>query len=146
MRIGEASLDNKQTRIYLILSQAMKVIRADLTAEGRLDVLEKVMAYRGGLLITLFVKVPALTRGTFRVYTSGKSSCPIQKLGSYRIQDRRRIEREAFSGQLLGIIATNALELGVDIGVLDVVIVLGFPMGGLASFVCYPPHLVYEPI
>ena len=29
----------------------MKVIRADLTAEGRLDVLEKVMAYRGGLSI-----------------------------------------------------------------------------------------------
>jgi DEAD/DEAH box helicase domain-containing protein len=57
-------------------------------------------------------------------------------------QDRRRIESEAFSGQLLGIIATNALELGVDIGVLDVVIVLGFPPGGLASFVC---RLLYFP-
>ncbi|KAF9792472.1 P-loop containing nucleoside triphosphate hydrolase protein [Thelephora terrestris] len=78
---------------------AMKIIRAELTAEGRLDILEKVMAYRGG--------------------------SPL---------DRRRIEREAFSGQLHGIIATNALELGVDIGVLDVVIVLGFPPGGLASF------------
>ena len=36
------------------------------------------------------------------------------------IQDRRRIENEAFEGRLLGIVATNALELGVDIGVLDV--------------------------
>ena len=43
-------------------------------------------------------------------------------------QDRRKIEHEAFSGQLLGIIATNALELGIDIGVLDAVIMLGFPM------------------
>ncbi len=42
-------------------------------------------------------------------------------------QDRRRIERQAFSGALLGIIATNALELGVDIGALDAVIMLGFP-------------------
>ena len=45
----------------------------------------------------------------------------------YAKQDRRRIEQDAFSGNLLGIIATNALELGVDIGVLDAVIMLGFP-------------------
>jgi ATP-dependent helicase YprA (DUF1998 family) len=50
------------------------------------------------------------------------------------LQDRRKIEHEAFSGNLLGIIATNALELGVDIGTLDAVIVLGFPFG-LASLV-----------
>ena len=121
----------------------MKVIRADLTAEGRLDILKKVMAYRGGLSIDPLVEVPALTRGTFRVYTSGRYFYPAQRLGSHETQDRRRIEREAFSGQLLGIIATNALELGVDIGVLDVVIVLGFPMGGLASFVRRPSLLAY---
>ncbi|KAJ7093176.1 P-loop containing nucleoside triphosphate hydrolase protein [Mycena epipterygia] len=46
---------------------------------------------------------------------------------------RRRIEHDAFTGHLLGIIATNALELGVDIGVLDAVIMLGFP-GSIASF------------
>ena len=49
-------------------------------------------------------------------------------------QDRRKIEAEAFSGNLLGIVATNALELGVDIGVLDAVIMLGFPFG-VASLV-----------
>ena len=38
-----------------MVPQAMKVIRADLTAEGRLDILEKVMAYRGGLSIISFV-------------------------------------------------------------------------------------------
>ncbi|KAG8745683.1 hypothetical protein FRC10_007380 [Ceratobasidium sp. 414] len=52
--------------------------------------------------------------------------------GGYSQKDRRSIEHEAFSGNLLGIITTNALELGVDIGALDAVIVLGFPFG-LAS-------------
>lgn len=47
--------------------------------------------------------------------------------GGYSPQDRRRIEKEMFEGQLMGIIATNALELGVDIGSLDAVITLGFP-------------------
>ncbi|KAF8184950.1 P-loop containing nucleoside triphosphate hydrolase protein [Mycena galopus ATCC 62051] len=53
--------------------------------------------------------------------------------GGYSKQDRRRIEQDAFTGRLLGIIATNALELGVDIGVLDAVVMVGFP-GTIASF------------
>ena len=47
--------------------------------------------------------------------------------GGYTPQDRRRIEKEMFEGKLLGIIATNALELGVDIGSLDAVVMVGFP-------------------
>ncbi|EEP77833.1 conserved hypothetical protein [Uncinocarpus reesii 1704] len=47
--------------------------------------------------------------------------------GGYSPQDRRQIEREMFEGKLLGIVATNALELGVDIGSLDAVITHGFP-------------------
>ena len=47
--------------------------------------------------------------------------------GGYAPQDRRRIEKEMFDGKLMGIVATNALELGVDIGSLDAVITVGFP-------------------
>ncbi|KZF25406.1 P-loop containing nucleoside triphosphate hydrolase protein [Xylona heveae TC161] len=47
--------------------------------------------------------------------------------GGYTPQDRRQIEKEMFEGKLLGIIATNALELGIDIGSLDAVITVGFP-------------------
>jgi len=40
--------------------------------------------------------------------------------GGYTAQDRRKIEQAMFNGDLLGIIATNALELGVDIGALGI--------------------------
>ncbi|CZT00497.1 hypothetical protein WAI453_009301 [Rhynchosporium graminicola] len=47
--------------------------------------------------------------------------------GGYTPQDRRQIESEMFEGKLMGIVATTALELGVDIGSLDAVITVGFP-------------------
>lgn len=47
--------------------------------------------------------------------------------GGYAPQDRRKIEKEMFDGKLMGIVATNALELGVDIGSLDAVVTVGFP-------------------
>ncbi|KAI1188219.1 hypothetical protein F5B17DRAFT_396458 [Nemania serpens] len=60
----------------------------------------------------------------------GRSECAARVMGyrgGYTPQDRRRIESEMFEGKLMGIIATTALELGVDIGTLDCVISLGFP-------------------
>lgn len=45
----------------------------------------------------------------------------------YSAEDRRRIEQQMFSGQLLGIVATTALELGIDLGSLDCVLTVGFP-------------------
>lgn len=47
--------------------------------------------------------------------------------GGYTPQDRRKIESDMFEGRLLGIVATTALELGVDIGTLDCVLTWGFP-------------------
>ncbi len=50
----------------------------------------------------------------------------------YTAGERREIERRLAAGELLGVSATNALELGIDVGLLDAVISVGFP-GTVAS-------------
>jgi DEAD/DEAH box helicase domain-containing protein len=50
----------------------------------------------------------------------------------YTPRERREIEGRLFRGDLLGVVSTNALELGVDVGALDAVVCCGYP-GSVAS-------------
>ncbi|HEY7412386.1 MAG TPA: DEAD/DEAH box helicase [Vicinamibacteria bacterium] len=52
--------------------------------------------------------------------------------GGYLPLKRREIERGLRDGSVLGVVSTNALELGVDIGSLDAAVLLGYP-GSVAS-------------
>ncbi len=66
-----------------------------------------------------------------------KSPHLANRVSSYRAgylpEERREIERRLFQNDLLGVITTSALELGIDIGGLDVCILVGYP-GTAMSF------------
>lgn len=72
-----------------------------------------------------------------RRYAAGLLGDEAERLGSYRAgyapEDRRKIEARFRQGDLRVLIATSALELGVDVGGVDAVVLVGYP-GSLTAF------------
>lgn len=94
-----------------------------------------IQCINAGLRTIVFTKARKITE---LIYSWIINHAPelVDKISPYRAgflpRERREIEQRLFSGELLGVISTSALELGVDIGGLDCCILCGYP-GSVAS-------------
>jgi DEAD/DEAH box helicase domain-containing protein len=83
-----------------------------------------------GLATIVFTKARRTTELIYTWATEGDARLR-RSISAYRAgylpEERREIEEELFSGRLKGVVSTSALEMGIDIGVLDVCILVGYP-------------------
>ncbi len=91
---------------------------------------------RKGIRSLVFARTRKLTELIY-IYTREQLGISLAHLvkpyrAGYLPEERRQIERELFSGHLLGVVATSALELGIDIGDLEATVLVGYP-GSIAS-------------
>ncbi|MDR7431257.1 MAG: DUF1998 domain-containing protein [Armatimonadota bacterium] len=88
-----------------------------------------------GVRTIVFTKARKVTELVYR-YAVTASPELAGRLRAYRAgylpEERREIERALFSGELLGVVSTSALELGIDVGGLDAAVLVGYP-GTVAS-------------
>ena len=118
-------IDERTQRRRSTLSEGAELL-ADLVAEGMRTICF-LRSRKGIELILRFAKLRLEERG--RADLAARIA-PYR--AGYTPQQRREIEHRLVAGDLLGVVATDALELGIDIGELDASICVTFP-GTVAS-------------
>ena len=107
--------------------------RRSLLTEGALVFAELV---RQGVKTIAFTRSRKAAELIYRYAADRLGIDGAKKISPYRAgytpRERRDIEGRLFRGELLGVVSTNALELGVDVGTLDAAVCCGYP-GSVAS-------------
>jgi DEAD/DEAH box helicase domain-containing protein len=95
------------------------------------------MAVRRGLRTIAFTKARRVTE-LMHTWIQAAEPELARRISSYRAgflpEERREIERRLFDGDLLGVISTSALEMGIDVGGLDVCLLVGYPGSQIATW------------
>ncbi|MFQ5718203.1 MAG: DEAD/DEAH box helicase [Acidobacteriota bacterium] len=96
-----------------------------------------VRALQDGRRTIAFTKARRVTE-LMHSWTAGMAPELRRRIASYRAgylpEERRAIEARLASGDLLGVISTSALEHGIDIGGLDVCVLVGYPGSIISSW------------
>lgn len=107
------------------LAEAADLLAELVTENARTIVFMK--SRKGVELVARFARLALENRGAGHL---AERVAPYR--AGYTSQQRRALEQRLVAGELLGIVATDALELGIDIGALDAAICVTFP-GTVAS-------------
>ncbi len=94
-------------------------------------------AVKRGLRTIVYTQSRKMTE-LINLWTAPRLGKLSSRVSAYRAgflpEERREIEQQLFSGKLLGVISTSALELGIDIGDLDLCILVGYPGSIMATW------------
>ena len=94
-------------------------------------------ALKSGLRTIAFTKARRVTELMHQWIAAAEPELA-PRISSYRAgflpEERREIEQRLFTGELAGVISTSALELGIDVGGLDVCILVGYPGSQIATW------------
>ena len=117
-------------------------LRGDLSANEHESVLQEAAAifaealragYSGILFGRARVSVERMLLDVRRLVGPELAARVSAYKAGYRVDERAQIEAGLRNGTLRGVVSTNALELGIDVGALDVAVIAGYP-GSNMSF------------
>lgn len=95
------------------------------------------LSVKAGYKTIAFTKARKITELIYSWLITGAPDIK-DRISSYRAgylpEERREIEAKLFSGELMGVISTSALEHGIDVGGLDVCILVGYPGSIISSW------------
>ena len=101
-----------------------------LSGPARTSILLLKAALHRGLRTIVYAQSRKLTE-LIAIWAGSKSGAFAEKISAYRAgflpEERREIEARLSDGSLLAVISTSALELGIDIGDLELCLLTGYP-------------------